>query len=168
MLPAVRASRVVARSVAQAATRAGFPAAMTHDLASAQAEADIVSVATLSRTALIIGASLREGQHIDLVGAFKPDMCEADPETFARARIFVDTEAGVMSEAGDLLQAIAAGAIAPSAIEGDLASLCRGDHRGRDRDAGAITLFKSVGASLEDLIAAELVTDAWLSEQSAR
>lgn len=157
-----------ARSVAEAAAGAGFTAVMTPDLATAQAEADIVSVATLSQNALISGALLRDGQHIDLVGAFKPDMCEADPATFARARIFVDTEPGVMSEAGDLLQAIAAGTISPSAIEGDLASLCRGDHRGRDGDAGAITLFKSVGASLEDLAAAELVTDAWLREQGTK
>ena len=89
--------------------------------------------------------------------AFRPEMCEADPETFARARVFVDTHEGAMEEAGDLLHAIAAGAIRADAIEADLAALCSGAHPGRGGDDKAITLFKSVGTAIEDLAAAELV-----------
>ena len=85
-------------------------------------------------------------------------MREADTEAFARARVFVDTHEGAMEEAGDLLEAIAAGAIGVDAIEADLAALCSGTHPGRGGDDRAITLFKSVGSAIEDLAAAELVT----------
>jgi ornithine cyclodeaminase/alanine dehydrogenase-like protein (mu-crystallin family) len=92
-------------------------------------------------------------------------MCEADPATFACARIFVDTREGVLDEAGDLIQAIAAGAISVASIEADLAELCSTSHSGRGLDAAAVTLFKSVGTSLEDLAGAELVANAWRREQ---
>lgn len=75
--------------------------------------------------------------------------------------MFVDTYAGAMEEAGDLLQAISCGEFSPSGIAADLAELCRGAHGGRDEDREAITLFKSVGAALEDLAAAEQVSEGW-------
>jgi ornithine cyclodeaminase len=101
--------------------------------------------------------------HVDLIGAFRPEMCEADGVAFARSRVFVDTYAGAMDEAGDLLQAIAGGHLQADAVQADLAALCQGHHRGRGNDHDAITLFKSVGAALEDLAAAELVMERWRS-----
>ncbi|HEY0595259.1 ornithine cyclodeaminase family protein [Sphingopyxis sp.] len=156
------------RDAAKAATAAaagreqGYPAEAVATIAEGLAAADIVSAATLATTPLINGAMLRPGTHVDLIGAFRPDMCEADADSFAQARIFVDTREGALEEAGDLLQAIAAGAIATDAIEADLAALCSGAHRGRGDDREAITLFKSVGTAIEDLVTAELVagTDA--------
>ena len=71
-----------------------------------------------------------------------------------RARIFVDTEAA-LHEAGDIVQPLQSGALARDGIAGDLFGLVRGTSEGR-RDAGEITLFKSVGTALEDLAAAEL------------
>jgi ornithine cyclodeaminase/alanine dehydrogenase-like protein (mu-crystallin family) len=65
---------------------------------------------------------------------------------------------GALAEAGDILQAIASGAIDESAIQADLAALCRGGHPGR-RTADEVTVFKSVGAAIEDLVAANLVLD---------
>jgi len=145
-----------------AALRAlGLPVEAASDIASALAKADIVSSATLATAPLIAGAALRPGMHIDLIGAFRPEMCEADGAAFARSRVFVDTIEGAIEEAGDLLQAIAAGDMTARAIEGDLATLCRGHHPGRAGDAAAITLFKSVGTAIEDLAAAELVFDRW-------
>ena len=126
--------------------------------------ADIVSAATLSAIPLVVGESLKPGAHVDLVGAFRRDMCEADPDCFKRARVFVDTRAGTLEEAGDLLQAIAAGAMTAKDVEADLAELCAGRHRGRGNDPEAVTVFKSVGASIEDLAAANLVFDVWSSE----
>ena len=76
----------------------------------------------------------------------------------ARSRIVVDTHAGCLAEAGDLVQPLARGVIGPGAIAGDLAGLLRGDFIGR-RSEGDITLFKSVGTALEDLAAARLVLD---------
>ncbi|MBL1376066.1 ornithine cyclodeaminase family protein [Zobellella iuensis] len=123
------------------------------DLATACRTADIVSCATLSTEPLIRGKWLRPGCHLDLVGAFRPDMRESDADCVAGAEVFVDTYAGARGEAGDLHQAIAEGRFNMDDIQADLARLTRGEHPGR-ADEHSITLFKSVGASLEDLAAA--------------
>ena len=128
----------------------------TTDLAGAVAEAHIVSAATMSRSPLIAGAWLRPGTHLDLVGAFNPRMRETDDEAVRRARVYVDTRAGALKEAGDIVQAIAADALTEDDIAGDLFDLCRGTVPGR-RNADEITLFKSVGTAIEDLAAAVLV-----------
>lgn len=121
------------------------------------AEADIVSCATLSKTPLVEGAWLREGQHLDLVGAYTPEMRESDDKAAWRARLYVDTRAGALKEAGDILQPLANGTIEDDDIIADLFELARGQQSGRlPGDATTITLFKSVGAALEDLAAAEL------------
>jgi ornithine cyclodeaminase len=115
--------------------------------------ADIVSTATLSSEPLVQGAWLKPGTHLDCVGAFKPGMRETDDEAVRRARIFVDTRAGAFAEAGDILQPLQAGAIGKEAVLGELSELCRGTVRGRSSPE-EITMFKSVGASIEDLAAA--------------
>jgi ornithine cyclodeaminase len=142
-----------ADAVAQRAAGLGLSASAVTDLAAAVSEADIISCCTLSETALIEGAWLKPGTHVDLIGAFKPSMRESDDEVVRRATIFVDTRAGALSEAGDIIQPIRAGVITADNIVADLADLAGGIHRGR-ASAGEITLFKSVGASLEDLAAA--------------
>ncbi len=126
------------------------------NLDAALAEADIVSAATLCRAPLIKGALLKPGTHVDLVGAFSPTMREADGETIARAQIFIDTLGGARAEAGDLIQAAAEGKFDWGQVCADLADLASGRHAGR-RDEDEITLFKSVGAAIEDLAAARLV-----------
>ncbi|WP_366656543.1 ornithine cyclodeaminase family protein [Fodinicurvata sp. EGI_FJ10296] len=127
------------------------------------AVADVISVATLSSEPLINGRWLRPGTHLDLVGAFKPTMRESDDECMRRARVYVDTLAGATKEAGDIVQAIQAGALTSGDIVADLFDLAGGRAAGRS-DNGEITLFKSVGASLEDLAAAGLV---WQSVRSS-
>lgn len=117
--------------------------------------ADIVSCATLSEEPLIRGAWLRPGVHLDLVGAFRKTMRETDAEAVARAAVFVDTHAGARGEAGDLHHAAVEGRFNFAAIRGDLAGLCSGADPGRT-GAEEITLFKSVGASIEDFAAARL------------
>jgi ornithine cyclodeaminase len=96
---------------------------------------------------------LKPGAHVDLVGAFSPSMRESDDETMRRGRVYVDTRGGALKEGGDIVQAIASGALAESDIAGDLHDLARGDVAGR-ADGAEITVFKSVGAALEDLAAA--------------
>ncbi|WP_424810463.1 ornithine cyclodeaminase family protein [Roseococcus sp. YIM B11640] len=118
---------------------------------------DIVSSATLSREPLIHGASLSPGMHVDLVGAFRADMREADGAALARALCVVDTRIGALAEAGDIVQAIAEGHVTADDIACDLAELCRGQHPGRTSEA-QVTLFKSVGWAGEDLAAAMLAT----------
>jgi ornithine cyclodeaminase len=127
------------------------------DRAAAVREADIVSCATLSRSPLVEGGWLRPGQHLDLVGAYTPAMRESDDQAVRAAQVFVDTRAGALKEAGDIVLALQSGAIDEDDVLADLFDLSRGRHRGREPgDTLGITLFKSVGAALEDLAAAEL------------
>jgi len=130
-----------------------FDSAAVTDLEAATGEADIISCVTLSETPLIHGEWLAPGSHLDLIGAFRPTMRETDGECLARSEVFVDTYAGARGEAGDIHQAVEEGAFRFEAIRGELAELLRGEVPGRSSD-DAITLFKSVGASLEDLAAA--------------
>jgi alanine dehydrogenase len=127
----------------------------TDDLEAAARTADIISSATLSTVPLIRGAWLKPGAHVDLIGAFTPAMRECDDETVSVASLFVDTYEGALSEGGDLVQPIRAGLIGRADVKADLADLTRGVHAGRQSDT-EITLFKSVGAALEDLAGAIL------------
>lgn len=151
-------NRSLAKAEALAADFAGRPFRVraVADLESAVREADVVSAATMSTEPLIRGAWLKPGTHVDLVGGYTPAMREADDTAIARARVFVDTRAGAMTEAGDLTRPLASGALRREAVVGELAELCRGDVAGRG-SAEEITLFKSVGTALEDLVAARLV-----------
>ncbi len=138
-----------------ALAEAGFVVDVVDDL-EAMREADIVSCATLANDPLVRGEWLKEGAHVDLVGAFTPTMREADDAAIRRARVFVDTLAGAIKEAGDIVQSLARGIIAETDIQADLFDLCRGKVPGR-ASPSEITLFKSVGTAIEDLAAAMLV-----------
>ena len=145
-----------AARVAKDARSDGIAAETADDIARAAAEANIITCATMSSEPLIRGEWLRPGTHVDLVGAFRPHMRETDDAVMARAsRIFVDTLDGAMKEAGDVLQPLESGAITKDAIRGDLFDLTRGRQPGRGNE-DEITVFKSVGTSLEDLAAAIL------------
>ncbi len=150
-------SRTAAHAEALAAelNRPGLGVRPTRDLAADANWAEVICCATLATEPLILGDWLSPGAHLDLVGAFRPDMREADDAALRRARLFVDTRAGALKEAGDIVQAIAGGAITEADIAADLHELAGGAHPGR-RDDNEITLFKSVGAALEDLAAARL------------
>ena len=139
-----------------------FEVTVTGDLEAAVRRSDIVSVATLSDRALIRGAWLSPGCHVDLVGAFRPDMRESDDAVMRGSRVFVDTREGALAEAGDIIQPIAAGVFAPGDIAGDLRDLVAlGLPEAADKiaahDYTRPTVFKSVGHALEDLAAAALV-----------
>ncbi|MDN3522683.1 ornithine cyclodeaminase family protein [Halomonas ramblicola] len=128
-------------------------------LAEAAGRADIISCATLSRDPLIRGEWLSPGTHLDLVGSFTPFMREADDEVMRRGAVFVDTREGAMSETGDLIDPLKTGVIQESDILADFPDLCGKRHAGRralEAPDQAITVFKSVGASVEDLAAAIL------------
>lgn len=141
--------------LAKRLNRKDFRVEATDDLAAAAEGAHVISCATLSDQPLIQGDWLQPGQHIDLVGAFRPEMRESDDKVIERARVFVDTRDGALSEAGDVLQAIDAGVLTAEDIAGDLFELTRGERSGR-RFYDQITLFKSVGTAIEDLAAAQL------------
>lgn len=144
-----------AAALARGLTGEGLAARPVRDLSDAVRRADIVSCATRAKDPLIEGRWLEPGVHLDLVGGFAPDMREADEDAIRCARLYVDTREGAFAEAGELVQAFASGAIEPGDVAGELSELCAGAVAGRVDDR-EITLFKSVGAALEDLVAAEL------------
>jgi ornithine cyclodeaminase len=145
-----------AQGLKAALGRDGFDVSVVSDLEKAMGQADIISCATTSTAPILRGAWLKPGTHVDLAGAFKPEMRETDGDVIARARVYVDTREGAEAEAGDLLQAEHEGKFRMENIQGDLFSLCRGETAGR-RSRDEITLFKSCGTALEDLATAILV-----------
>ncbi len=147
-----------AQKLAHRLTRRNLKVAATTDLANAVRGAHIVCCATASQAPLIQGHWLPLGVHLDLVGGFRPDMREVDDDCVRRARVFVDTRAGALEEAGDIIQPLQSGALREDDIAGDLFDLARGSRAGR-RYHDQITLFKSVGTAIEDLAAARLALD---------
>jgi ornithine cyclodeaminase/alanine dehydrogenase len=135
--------------------RLSLPVEPATDPRAAVREADLVTCATTSPTPVFAGADLRPGTHVDAVGAFQPTTRELDTETIRRARLVVDTYAGALVEAGDVLIPLAEGAIAREHVVAELAELVTGARAGRTSPA-EITVFKSVGFALEDLAAGRL------------
>ncbi|XP_014512553.1 protein SAR DEFICIENT 4 [Vigna radiata var. radiata] len=121
---------------------------------------DIVSCATNSEKPLVKGERLKAGAHLDLVGSFKPSMMECDDEAIRRGRVFVDNEAAIV-EAGELVGAFERGVIKKDEIRGCLVELVRGDKIGRT-SSDHITVFKSVGSAVVDMIAAQLVYETYI------
>ncbi len=135
------------------------------NLAQAAAAADMICCATTSQEPLIQGAWLRPGTHLDLVGGFRRTMREADDAAIAQAAILVDTYAGALAEAGDLVQPLERGVLERSAIRAELAEWLRGERSVRE-SVSDITLFKSVGTAIEDLAAVHVLLDRTKSEVS--
>jgi ornithine cyclodeaminase len=148
-------AEALAAGLAGDAALAGRRIRVADDLAAELGRADVISAATMSREPLVLGARLKPGTHVDLVGAYNLSMREADDAALARAAVYVDTPAA-RTEGGDVAVALKAGTLAASAIRGDLAALVGGTVQGR-RSPLDVTLFKSVGAAIEDLAAAALV-----------
>jgi ornithine cyclodeaminase len=121
-------------------------------------KADIISCATLSTEPLIFGEWLQKGQHLDMVGAYRPDMREMDDQCLLRSLIFVDNMESALRETGDLAIPLQAEVIQTEHIKADLFSMC-GQNYVFERKDEDITIFKSVGHALEDLTAAKLVAD---------
>jgi ornithine cyclodeaminase/alanine dehydrogenase len=146
----------VSREFAQEMTRElGAPVESVYSRACA-AESDVLCTCTTATTPLFDGHLLRPGTHLNSIGAFQPNTREVDSVTILRSRIVVDTYEGAFAEAGDLLIPINEGVITRAHILADLHELITGKKPVRRR-ADDITLFKSVGVALEDLVAAELV-----------
>jgi alanine dehydrogenase len=148
-----------ARAEQTAAELRDLGVVVVDDLETAVRAADTISCATLSREPLVRGEWLKSGAHLDLVGAFTPDMHETDATALSRSSVYVDNRAGALKEPGDLVTPIKAGQFKPEDVRGDLFDLCRADVTARKTDS-EITLFKSVGLALEDLAAAEMVAEA--------
>lgn len=126
------------------------------DIQSYAENADIISCATGSPTPLVYGNWLKPGCHVDLIGNHNADKRECDSEAIIRSQVFVDSQKNVLNEAGELLLPIAEGVIDKKHVKAELSELASGILPGRKK-ADDITLFKSVGTALSDLITANLV-----------
>lgn len=119
----------------------------------ALAGASLVACATTATAPLFAWNEVATGTHINAIGAFTPAMCEIDARTLAHARIFVDQRQAALAEAGDLLQAQAAGAIAGAEAWSELGELLVGARPGRQAEY-EVTVFKSVGLAAQDVAVA--------------
>ena len=120
------------------------------------AQCDVVCVVTGASEPVIRGAWLRPGTHVNLVGAHSPKSREADTQLVAQSRIYVDSVDAALSEAGDLIIPIAEGALARDDIVGEIGALLLKRIPGRS-NTSEITVFKSVGLAVEDILAAHAV-----------
>ena len=118
--------------------------------------ADIVVTATSSRLPVFPGKALGAGVHVNAIGAFTPEMQEVDEETILRSRIFVDSVAACLEEAGDLIIPLKKGLIGRADIQAELGEVIAGKKTGR-RDKQEITYFKSVGNAVQDISVAQAV-----------
>jgi ornithine cyclodeaminase/alanine dehydrogenase-like protein (mu-crystallin family) len=117
--------------------------------------ADIVVLATSSREPVVRSEWIADGAHIAAVGACRPDQREMEAALVARARVFADSRAGALAEAGDIVLAIRDGSIDERHIVGELGEVAAGIVAGRG-DPSEVTLFKSLGMAVEDVAAAHL------------
>ena len=134
-------------------------AASTEDLPAAVAAADIVATATMSTRPVLMGEWLRPGQHLDLIGAYRADMREADDRALTRSRLFVDSFETTLEHIGELKDPLARGIITREDVLGDLYDLVAGT-AGR-RSAEEITLFKNGGGAHLDLMTGREILKVW-------
>jgi len=117
--------------------------------------ADVVVLATGSTTPVIQSDWVGPGAHVIGVGACRPNQREMDPALVARATLVVDSRAAAMVEAGDILLAIRDGHITAAHIHAELGEIASGAKPGR-RSPDEITIFKSLGLAIEDVVSAGL------------
>ncbi|MCK0151658.1 ornithine cyclodeaminase [Marivita sp. S6314] len=127
------------------------------DLPGAVAQADIVTCATMSTTPVLQGDWLRSGAHVDLIGAYRPDMREADDATLLRSRIFVDSRDTTVGHIGELKDPIARSVISETDIVAEYYELNAFVRRSDDE----ITLFKNGGGAHLDLMVSRYILERW-------
>ncbi len=135
------------------------------DARTCAAESDVICTCTTSTVPVFVGERLRPGAHINAVGAFQSTAREVDDYTVAHARVVVDTYGGALAEAGDLLIPLRNKTISKSHIGADLHEIASGKKPGR-RTREDVTLFKSLGCALEDLVTAQLIYHRAISRET--
>ncbi len=123
-------------------------------------EADVICCATTSAEPVFDAAWVAPGAHVNGIGAYRLGMVELPPELFGRAALVaVDAREPAMAEAGDVVAAMERGLVAEDGLV-EIGSI--GLDWAAARSADAITVFKSVGLAIQDVAAAELITDRLL------
>lgn len=150
-----------ARAIADVFKKASFRVEAVEDYINYLSTVDIISCATLSKTPLVFGKYLKPGQHIDLVGAYKKDMREADDDAVIKSDIYLDTYQGGLKESGDIVIPLRHGILKEADVKADLFELCSKTKKGRLKEE-EITFFKSVGHASEDLIGARYYFEKYI------
>jgi ornithine cyclodeaminase/alanine dehydrogenase-like protein (mu-crystallin family) len=131
----------------------GLPVAPAAEVEAAVAEADIVCTVTAAREPILMGAWVKPGTHVNLVGSSVAGPAEADNALVARARFFADSREGVLRQGGEFIRARDAGLIGDDHILAEIGQVFAGDAVGRQSDAD-ITIYKSLGHVVQDLASA--------------
>ncbi len=152
-------NRTAANAEKMAAELGGLTVA--RNLEQAVGEADIITAATMSSEPTLRGDWLQPGQHVDLIGAYRPDMREIDDIGLQRARLFVDSYATTLDHIGELKIPLASGAITRDAVLADYYALEKFT-RTSDQE---ITLFKNGGGAHLDLMTSRYILDQWQAAQ---
>ncbi len=147
-------NRTRAKAETLAATKPGT--AVADDLETAVRAADIIITATMSSTPVVRGDWLQPGQHLNLIGAYRPDMRETDDTALSRARIFVDSFDTTISHIGEIRMPLDSGAISRDDLIADFYDL-----EAFRRAPGDITLFKNGGGAHLDLMTSRYILDRW-------
>ncbi len=161
MIDAYSSAFPAARFTVWSRTRASAEAmgqAVAEDLEAAVKAADIICTATMATTPLIKGDWLQPGQHLDLIGAYKPGMREVDDTAMARARLFVDSRATTLHHIGELIEPLASGAIAEADVIADFYDDPALYARRSDEE---ITIAKNGGGAHLDLMTADYIAGVW-------
>ncbi|KUK13595.1 MAG: Ornithine cyclodeaminase [bacterium 42_11] len=126
-------------------------------------EADIIVTATTSKDPVLKGNLLKKGAHINAIGSYTPEMKELDVDTFSRASIIaVDSKDAVLEEAGEIIEALRRGIIREDALI-ELGEILSNTELGR-KDESEITVFKTVGIAVEDIVVGKLVYERALEK----
>lgn len=131
----------------------------SRDLETAVRGADIICTATMAKEPLVRGEWLQPGQHLDLIGAYRPDMREVDDTALTRARLFVDSRATTLDHIGEMKIPLAAGVIGREDVLADFYDVAAGRF-GRNSDA-EITIAKNGGGAHLDLMTSRYILQAW-------
>lgn len=149
------------REKAEALARDYPGAEVASELADAVEAADIIVTATMSSQPVIRGEWLRPGQHLNLIGAYRPDMREADDAALTRAKLYVDSYDTTVGHIGEIKIPLEQGVIAREDLVADYYTLDAFTPQGADE----ITLFKNGGGAHLDLMTSRHILDRWEAAQ---
>ena len=119
-------------------------------------DADIICTLTAAKEPVVFDAHIKEGAHINAVGACTPQTRELETATVGRGKMYADSMESLLNEAGDFLIPFSTGEVTKDVIVGELGDTLSGKNDGR-RNESEITIFESLGLAVYDLAAADFV-----------
>jgi ornithine cyclodeaminase/alanine dehydrogenase-like protein (mu-crystallin family) len=131
----------------------GLPVTGAADVQTLVGDADIICTVTAAREPILLGAWVRPGTHVNVVGSGVAGPVEVDNELVVRARFIADSREGVLRQGSEFLRAKEAGLIGDEHIVAEIGQVLAGEVEGRRNDA-EITVYKSLGHVVQDLASA--------------